>query len=271
MLEFLSFSLADNIAIIIIIIMCFFSLFLLSKNKKLKDEIEDLKLEDRILADKYKRVDEENVISIDKISTDNVLVKNDDIKNGDALKVQNKSLEISLDSDGKINDIAIEKSSGKTYGVAKDKSIDKVEKINKSDDRDKKDKVKSTKRVVDGNKHSKPYSKNILHDSPSITSPISLDVEKVSFNADEFVKRDNIKNNSKISTSDYLENISNAISEEIKPQTMELTGYEKEQEESAIISYKELLKASKSGNGVNVSQEDTSEFIEELKKLRNSL
>ena len=264
MLEFLSFSLTDNIAIIIIIIMCFFSLFLLSKNKKLKDEIEDLKLEDRILADKYKRVDEENVISIDKISTDNVLVKNDDIKNGDALKVQNKSLEISLDSDGKINDIAIEKSSGKTYGVAKDKSIDKVEKINKSDDRDKKDKVKSTKRVVDGNKHSKPYSKNILHDSPSITSPISLDVEKVSFNADEFVKRDK-------STSDYLESISNAISEEIKPQTMELTGYEKEQEENAIISYKELLKASKSGDGVNVSQEDTSEFIEELKKLRNSL
>lgn len=249
--------------------MCFFSLFLLSKNKKLKDEIEDLKLGDRILADKYKRVDEENVISIDKISTDNVLVKNDDIKNGDALKVQNKSLEISLDSDGKINDIAIEKSSGKTYGVAKDKSIDKVEKINKSDDRDKKDKVKSTKRVVDGNKHSKPYSKNILHDSPSITSPISLDVEKVSFNVDEFVKRD--KSTSEISTSDYLENISNAISEEIKPQTIELTGYEKEQEENAIISYKELLKASKSSNSVNVSQEDTSEFIEELKKLRNSL
>ena len=249
--------------------MCFFSLFLLSKNKKLKDEIEDLKLGDRILADKYKRVDEENVISIDKISTDNVLVKNDDIKNGDALKVQNKSLEISLDSDGKINDIAIEKSSGKTYGVAKDKSIDKVEKINKSDDRDKKDKVKSTKRVVDGNKHSKPYSKNILHDSPSITSPISLDVEKVSFNVDEFVKRD--KSTSEISTSDYLENISNAISEEIKPQTIELTGYEKEQEENAIISYKELLKASKSSNSVNVSQEDTSEFIEELKNLRNSL
>ena len=108
-----------------------------------------------------------------------------------------------------------------------------------------------------------------MHDSPSITSPISLDVEKVSFNVDEFVKRD--KSTSEISTSDYLENISNAISEEIKPQTIELTGYEKEQEENAIISYKELLKASKSSNSVNVSQEDTSEFIEELKKLRNSL
>ena len=249
MLEFLSFSLTDNIAIIIIIIMCFFSLFLLSKNKKLKDEIEDLKLGDRILADKYRKVDEENIISIDKISTDNVLSKDDLVKSSDSLNDSKVSLEsFVLDSNDKVDEI-----------VKKDKSVEKINSTN-----NKKDRVKDTKIVVDSNKHSKPYSKNILHDSPSITSPISLDVEKVSFNIDEFVKRDK-------STSDYLENISNAISEEIKPQTIELTGYEKEQEENAIISYKELLKASKSSNSVNVSQEDTSEFIEELKKLRNSL
>ena len=254
MLEFLSFSLTDNIAIIIIIIMCFFSLFLLSKNKKLKDEIEDLKLGDRILADKYRKVDEENIISIDKISTDNVLSRDDLVKSSDSLNDSKVSLESSvLDSNDKVDEI-----------VKKDKSVEKINSTN-----NKKDRVKDTKIVVDSNKHSKPYSKNILHDSPSITSPISLDVEKVSFNVDEFVKRD--KSTSEISTSDYLENISNAISEEIKPQTIELTGYEKEQEENAIISYKELLKASKSSNSVNVSQEDTSEFIEELKKLRNSL
>lgn len=254
MLEFLSFSLTDNIAIIIIIIMCFFSLFLLNKNKKLKDEIEDLKLGDRILADKYRKVDKENIISIDKISTDNVLSKDDLVKSSDSLNDSKVSLESSvLDSNDKVDEI-----------VKKDKSVEKINSTN-----NKKDRVKDTKIVVDSNKHSKPYSKNILHDSPSITSPISLDVEKVSFNVDEFVKRD--KSTSEISTSDYLENISNAISEEIKPQTIELTGYEKEQEENAIISYKELLKASKSSNSVNVSQEDTSEFIEELKKLRNSL
>lgn len=234
--------------------MCFFSLFLLSKNKKLKDEIEDLKLGDRILADKYRKVDKENIISIDKISTDNVLSRDDLVKSSDSLNDSKVSLESSvLDSNDKVDEI-----------VKKDKSVEKINSTN-----NKKDRVKDTKIVVDSNKHSKPYSKNILHDSPSITSPISLDVEKVSFNVDEFVKRD--KSTSEISTSDYLENISNAISEEIKPQTIELTGYEKEQEENAIISYKELLKASKSSNSVNVSQEDTSEFIEELKKLRNSL
>ena len=229
--------------------MCFFSLFLLSKNKKLKDEIEDLKLGDRILADKYRKVDKENIISIDKISTDNVFSRDDLVKSSDSLNDSKVSLEsFVLDGNDKVDEI-----------VKKDKSVEKINSTN-----NKKDRVKDTKIVVDSNKHSKPYSKNILHDSPSITSPISLDVEKVSFNIDEFVKRDK-------STSDYLENISNAISEEIKPQTIELTGYEKEQEENAIISYKELLKASKSSNSVNVSQEDTSEFIEELKKLRNSL
>ena len=121
--------------------MCFFSLFLLSKNKKLKDEIEDLKLGDRILADKYKRVDKENVISIDKISTDNVLTKNGDIKNVSALKVQNKSLESSLDSNDKINDISIDKDSDKIDEVAKDRSVEQVEKINKFDNRNEKDKV----------------------------------------------------------------------------------------------------------------------------------
>lgn len=234
--------------------MCFFSLFLLSKNKKLKDEIEDLKLGDRILADKYRKVDKENIISIDKISTDNVFSRDDLVKSSDSLNDSKVSLEsFVLDGNDKVDEI-----------VKKDKSVEKINSTN-----NKKDRVKDTKIVVDSNKHSKPYSKNILHDSPSITSPISLDVEKVSFNIDEFVKRD--KSTSEISTSDYLENISNAISEEIKPQTIELTGYEKEQEENAIISYKELLKASKSSNSVNVSQEDTSEFIEELKKLRNSL
>ena len=113
MLEFLSFSLTDNIAIIIIIIMCFFSLFLLSKNKKLKDEIEDLKLGDRILADKYRKVDKENIISIDKISTDNVLSRDDLVKSSDSLNDSKVSLESSvLDSNDKVDEI-----------VKKDKSV----------------------------------------------------------------------------------------------------------------------------------------------------
>ena len=46
--------------------------------------------------------------------------------------------------------------------------------------------------------------------------------------------------NNNIST-DYLKELSNQLNEEITPKTIELTDYEKEQEEHAIISYKELL------------------------------
>lgn len=246
MLEFLSLDLTDNIAILIIIIMCFFSLFLLNKNKKLKTEIEDLKLGDRILASKFKKM-EADVVSIDNISKEDMLVgehdsmkKDNDIKNDS--KILSKEFSISED-------------------VKEIKADIRVRDVNKFKKRDANNKL---------------YSKNVLHDSPKVTSPISLDVEKVSFKADEFVKKDKKrtfnegKKVDRISASDYLREISNAIADEIKPQTIELTDYEKAQEENAIISYKELLNASKINNNDNI-EEETLEFIEELKKFRNSL
>ena len=42
-------------------------------------------------------------------------------------------------------------------------------------------------------------------------------------------------------STDYLKELSNKLNEEVTPKTIELTDYEKEQEEHAIISYKELL------------------------------
>lgn len=42
-------------------------------------------------------------------------------------------------------------------------------------------------------------------------------------------------------STDYLKELSNQLNEEITPKTIELTDYEKDQEEHAIISYKELL------------------------------
>ena len=40
----------------------------------------------------------------------------------------------------------------------------------------------------------------------------------------------------------YLENVKEKLESEYKPNEIELTDYEKEQEESAIISYEELIK-----------------------------
>ena len=69
---------------------------------------------------------------------------------------------------------------------------------------------------------------------------------------------------------DYLQELSNKLNEELKPQTIELTEYEKKQEEQAVISYKELLKF-KDNNYILDEKQETVNFIEELKNLRNSL
>lgn len=218
--------------------MCFFSFILINKNKKLKSEIEDLKLEDKILSKSDSKMDKD-IVSIDDISKVSVVSENDNM-NKDKLK-------------------------DKEY-VSKESFCDKETRELREDN------VVSVRQNKKNREMDKPYSKNVLHDTPKITSPVSLDVEKVSFNAMEFVKREVKKDNggSKVSANDYLKDISNAIAEEMRPQTIELTDYEKDQEENAIISYKELLNASKASNNVD-SEEETLEFIEELKKLRNSL
>ena len=67
---------------------------------------------------------------------------------------------------------------------------------------------------------------------------------------------------------DYLLNVSKELESSMEPQTIQLTAYEQEQEDNAIISYKELLNVNKNEKIVN---DGTVEFIEELKKFRNNL
>ena len=61
------------------------------------------------------------------------------------------------------------------------------------------------------------------------------------------------------------------MEEELKPQTIELTDYEKKQEEEAIISYQELLQTNKDRLYNITDEEETVDFIKELKSFRSSL
>lgn len=102
-----------------------------------------------------------------------------------------------------------------------------------------------------------PYSKNILRDMSTRhqTSPINIVNEKA-------------KEHSNIA---YTEEITKKIEQELKPQTIELTDYEKQQEEDAIISYKELLSNNKDKIYNINDEEETTDFIKELKSFRSSL
>jgi len=60
------------------------------------------------------------------------------------------------------------------------------------------------------------------------------------------------------------------MEDELKPQTIELTDYERKQEEEAIISYQELIKVKDRIYRIT-DDEEIDTFIDELKEFRTNL
>lgn len=115
----------------------------------------------------------------------------------------------------------------------------------------------------------------------SVTEPV-LEVKKPVVEVKKEVKEE--KKNNKISFADmkqtyvkkedkpknFMEEVSEKLSRELKPQTIELTDYEQKQEDEAIISYQELL--ANKDKTFNISDEEEDEdFISALKSFRDSL
>ena len=78
-----------------------------------------------------------------------------------------------------------------------------------------------------------------------------------------YVKKDDKPKN-------FMEEVSEKLSREIKPQTIELTDYEQKQEDEAIISYQELLANKDKTFNISDDEEDE-DFISALKSFRESL
>lgn len=76
------------------------------------------------------------------------------------------------------------------------------------------------------------------------------------FNPEDFISNRIYNNPTKTNhnpSTDYLKELSNKLNEEVTPKTIELTDYEKDQEEHAIISYQELLSLK---NNINVIDDE---------------
>ena len=125
-----------------------------------------------------------------------------------------------------------------------------------------------------------PYSKNVLRamSTRGQTSPISIVKEDVNYGINESYLREEslspledmddlyeVNDNMK-----FASEIVDRMEEEIKPSNIELTDYEKKQEEEAIISYDELLKVKDKIYNIT-EEEETDEFIDELKSFRLDL
>ena len=265
MYNFLAISTTSSVILVLIFIfLSFFCVFLFIQNNKLKEKIKELELENKRLLEikisKQKNIDS---ISINKISTSNNTKK----------KEPTKKIEQNLS----------------TISIKKEQNKIQPKEINLNKPKKQEEKIPLTE-------NKKLYQKNILHDKPRVTSPVSMTKIEDDFDLKDFIKKNELKveNNSKVEEQatkllnsitkndikissnkkgtnvEYLKEISNKMADELKPQTIELTDYEKMQEENAIISYKELLTL-KDKLMMLDDEDETVNFIEELKKLRNSL
>lgn len=144
--------------------------------------------------------------------------------------------------------------------------------------------------VSDKKEENGPYKKNVLREMNARmqTSPISIRKDDVIYNNDNsynddydldevYLREDSVSPletmEDSYEVSDnmrFASEIVERMEEEIKPSNIELTDYEKKQEEEAIISYDELLKVK--DRIYNLTEdEETDEFIGELKSFRLDL
>lgn len=126
------------------------------------------------------------------------------------------------------------------------------------------------------------YKKNVLREMSKRmpTSPIGI------IRNDDYIKDDNINldiredmvspleemedNYSVNDNMKFASEIVEQMEKEMKPSNIELTDYEKKQEEEAIISYDELLKVKDKIYNIT-EDEENEEFIDELKNFRLDL
>lgn len=164
------------------------------------------------------------------------------------------------------------------------KEIIKEEKVNDKEVELPKEEIKEEIKLNNTNGNNGLYTKNVLREKRVQTSPISIDRSASNDNytpdidttgidlredslspleelEDIYEVNDNMK---------FASDIVEKMEEEVKPSNIELTDYERKQEEEAIISYGELLKVKDKIYNIT-DDEETDEFIDELKNFRIDL
>lgn len=143
-------------------------------------------------------------------------------------------------------------------------------------------------KIEEKKEESGPYKKNVFREMNARmqTSPISISRNDVIYNTDDssdygldetYLREDSVsplemmEDNYEVNDSmKFASEIVERMEEEIKPSNIELTDYEKKQEEEAIISYDELLKVKDKIYNIT-EDEETDDFIDELKSFRLDL
>ena len=239
------------ILVLLIVFLFFFCFYLCKKTQKLSNTIKEL----QVSLDLERR--NKDIASVKFLSTNKVPIK-----------------EISKDIEKAINECEKRKNKQEKNYYEEDR-IDKI--------------LNTNQNTKDPFHH--PYEKNVLDKMQSTLS--AIEIRNGISDKEENKKGDEVVMNevdNKVNLNDFIkrgsyeveepeppkknisfvEEISRQLEQQLGPQTIELTDYEKEQEETAIISYKELLKVKEQLYEENVVKENE-EFINDLKAFRNNL
>lgn len=191
-----------------------------------------------------------------------------------SLMKKNKELKMELtrvnnNSDKNIHDDLIIKE--EVTDVEKDKSLDEKFILEEKKEEDITEILEDLPEIEETG----PYKKNVLREisARGQTSPVNIgmgavDMPKV--NVSNYVKKEEKNNIDEVDNQTFIEEISRRMEDEVKPQTIELTEYERKQEEEAIISYQELLKTKDRMYKIT-DDEEIDTFIDELKEFRTNL
>ena len=198
------------------IILFFFCLYFYFEQKKLKQKIIDLEQETKIILERKIINNKEDLVSIDDISIETTEKSNLSINTKEDLK-ENQKEELPKP------ELYKEKYSVRSNNT--EYLEPKIEEV----------------------------SPTVLNSDNHMIKTTNVSIEQ-NFDPIEFIKKEQDKkivieeNNSNNSNNEYLREISKQIEKQLTPQTIELTDYEKNQEEQAIISYQELLSLKEKNN-----------------------
>ena len=105
----------------------------------------------------------------------------------------------------------------------------------------------------------------------TVTSRIDNEIDSINLREDNTSPLESMKDSYEINDSmRFASEIVSKMEEEMKPSNIELTDYEKKQEEEALISYDELQKVKDRIYNIT-EEEETDDFIDELKDFRLDL
>ena len=268
------FSEMDTLDIIIVVGIIFIVIFLIclssslmKKNKVLREELKNKQNIDNIIMDediindkKIENYEDINIIKEDKPEEDNIVVPNEKV---DILNELNENLYeddiLSKPEEEGINEILKDLPDNDT-SITAPYTRNVLKSLSQSGQTSP---VNIGKSAVDV-----PKVKVTSYVKEEPKYEVKVEQQKLDFEEKELPKLE--ENSSSMSNQEFIEEISKRLAEEVEPQTIELTDYEKRQEEEAIISYKELLKVKDRLYKIT-DDEEIDTFIDELKEFRTNL